>query len=218
MPASTNAGAISSWPAIVTLVGTLLGLILGFCLNELSYFVRTRRDDRRTISKALAELLEVRHILRSLPLAVEALKRTLPSEIAAHEEVILRRVLRTFIPNAEGMQERYEEAVSAVSAFLPVLAFDLRSRDMVGPFLDWLHDAGPIEPNDAPFFLKLEDEIVRQAIPKLEELIKELATIHGWKTAKEVKILLMKPSESLQEFEIFLKGNFAGNGIGSSRP
>jgi hypothetical protein len=66
--------------------------------------------------------------------------------------------------------------------------------------------------------LKLEDEIVRQAIPKLEELIKELATIHGWKTAKEVKILLMKPSESLQEFEIFLKENFAGNGIGGSRP
>jgi hypothetical protein len=209
MPTPTDSGATSSWPAIVTMFGTLLGLILGFGLNELSYFVRTRRDDKRTISKALAELLEVWHLLRSFPLAVEALKRTLPSAIAAHDEVMLRRVLRTFIPRHEGMQERYVEAVSAVSSFLPVLAFDLRSRDMVGPFLDWLYDAIPIEPNDATFFLKLEDEIVRQTIPKLEELIEELANLHGRKTAHEVRTLLAKPLESPQEFENFLRESFA---------
>lgn len=191
------------------MVGTLLGLIAGFGLNELSHLVRIRRDDRRTIARALAELLAVRHLLRSLPLAVEALKKTLPGTIAAHEEVTLRRVLRTFVPVPEGMQERYEEAVSAVSAFLPVLAFDLRFRDMIGPFLEFLNGAIPIEPRDATFFLKLEDEIVRLAIPKLEELIQELANLHGRKTAKEVRKLLTKTVEPLEEIESFLTKSFA---------
>jgi len=210
MPTPTDTGVISSWPAIVTMVGTLLGLVAGFGLNELSYFVRARRDDRRTIGKALAELLAVRHLLRSLPLAVEILKRTVPGVIAAHEEVILRRVLRTFIPSPEGMQERYEEAVSAVSAFLPVLAFDLRFRDLVGPFLERLHCATPMDdPNAAPFYLRMEDEIVGLAIPKLEELIQELANLHGRRTAKEVRTLLIKPVEPLQEIEDFLAESFA---------
>jgi hypothetical protein len=208
MPTPTDSQAITIWVAILTMVGTLLGLILGFSLNEVSYLMRTRREDRRTISKTLAELLDVRHLLKYLPLTVEALKKALPGPIAAHDEVMLRHVLWTLIPNTEGMQKRYEDAVSAVSAFLPVLAFDLRSKDMIGPLLGRLRGTIPIEPNAAPFWLKMEDEVVRFAIPKLEESIQELANLHRRKTAKEVRTLLKKPFEPPQELTQFLTETF----------
>jgi len=191
------------------MVGTLLAVILGFSLNEVSSLIRTRREDRRTISKTLAELLEVRHFLRFLPLTVETLKKIVPGPIPAHDEVMLRHVLWTLIPNTEGMQKRYEDAVTAVSAFLPLLAFDLRSKDMIGPFLGRLRGAIPIEPNAAPLWLKMEDEIVRIALPKLEELIQELADLHRMETADNVRTLLKQPFEPPREFENLLRETFA---------
>ena len=205
----TDAGGVSSWPSIVAVVGPPLGLIVGFCLNEWSYFRRTRSEDRRAVGKALAELLEVRHFLKSLPIVVETVKKTLPGPITAHSELMIRRVLWTIIPMPEGMQERYEEAVSAVSAFLPVLAFKLRYKNMVGPFLERLYGIVPIEPNVAPLFLNMEDEIFRQTIPELEELIKKLASIHERDTAKDVRTLLTNPLELPQKYENLIKENFA---------
>lgn len=193
------------WPAILAVIGTLLGLIVGFGLNEVSYFLRIRREDQRTISKTLAELLDVRHLLRFQPLAVETLKKALPVGIAAHDEVMLRNALSMFIPSTEGMQKRYEDAVSAVSAFLPLLAYDLRSKDVAGPLLGRLRSTLPIEPATAPLWLKMEDEVVKMALPKLEELILELAKLHSRKTAKEVATLLKKPTEAPTEFEQFLR-------------
>jgi hypothetical protein len=208
MPTPTDAGTITIWVAVLTMVGTLLGLILGFGLNELSHLVRTRRDDLRTVNKTLAELLDVRPLLGLLPFTIETLKMVVPGPIAAHDEVMLRHVIWTLAPNTEVMQKRYEEAVSAVSAFLPVLAFDLRSKDMIGPLLGRLRGTIPIEPNAAPFWLKMEDEVVRFAIPKLEESIQEVANLLGRKTAKEVRTLLKKPFEPPQEFTQFLTETF----------
>lgn len=122
-----------------------------------------------------------------------------------------------FTLDSEGMHQRYEEAVSAISAFHPVLAFDLRSRDMVGPILDCMYGAAPIEENAAAFLLKMDDEIVRQAILKLEELIKELAAIHGWKTAKDVRKLLGKKLDT-QEIEGPLKEYFANAADAKAHP
>jgi hypothetical protein len=192
------------WPAILTAIGALLGVILGFGLNEVSYLIRTRREDLRTISKTLAELLEVRHLLRILPLAVATLKKVIPGPISAPDEVMLRHVLWTFIPNTEGIQKRYEEAVSAVAAFVPLLAYELRSKDAVGPILGRLRSMVPNEPGAAPMWLQFEDEIVKFSLPKLEELLLQLAKLHGRKTAKEVEALLKRPFEPPAEFEKFM--------------
>jgi hypothetical protein len=191
--------------AVLTMTGTLLGIVLGFGLNEASYYLRTRREDRRTISKTLAELLEVRHVLRYLPLAVQTLKKILPTDIPAHDEVMLRNFLWTFLPNVDGMQKRYEDAVSAVAAFLPVLAFDLRSKDMIGPLLGRLRSTLPIQPAAAPIWLKMEDQLVSFSLPKLEELIQELAELHGIETAEEVRARLEEKFEPLQELEKFFR-------------
>jgi hypothetical protein len=63
MPGPTDAGSFPMWPTILGIGGTLIGLIVGFGLNELSFVIRSSREDRRTIGKALAELMEIRQQL-----------------------------------------------------------------------------------------------------------------------------------------------------------
>jgi 2,3-bisphosphoglycerate-independent phosphoglycerate mutase len=79
---------------------------------------------------------------------------------------------------------------------------------MVGPTLDYLYGMAPLEPATAEFLLKIDDVIVREAILKLEELIKEVASIHGGKTPKDVRKLLVKRLD-VQEHEGPLKEYFA---------
>jgi hypothetical protein len=50
------------WPYVLGVTGTQIGLVVGFLLNELSSVIKNGHEDRRTIGKALAVLLEVRII------------------------------------------------------------------------------------------------------------------------------------------------------------
>lgn len=209
MLAPANAVSLSLWPFVIGILGTLIGLIVGFLLNELSSAIRSSREDRRTIGKALAELMEVRHHLKTLPLAIEALKASLPGPITPYDEFMLRKAIWFFLPNTDGLQKRYEDAVSAVAGEFPMLAFDLRSKDAIGPLIGRLRGTLPIDPKDAQLWLKIEDEVVRLSIPKLDELILELAKLHRRETVKHVDAILKKPFEKPTELVKFFADNFA---------
>ncbi|MGH9739352.1 MAG: hypothetical protein ACRD4X_12325 [Candidatus Acidiferrales bacterium] len=142
MPVPADVGSLPFWLTILGIGGTLAGLLVGFGLNELSSVIRTSREDRRTIGKALAELLEVRHHLKTLPLAIESLKASLPGPIAAHDEFMLRKAIWFFLPNTEGLQKRYEDAVSAVAGEFPTVGDTLiaKTQDTSRPF-----KGGPIK-------------------------------------------------------------------------
>jgi hypothetical protein len=144
-----------------------------------------------------------------MPFAITTLKKSLPGPIAPFDEVMVRRVLWTLLPKTDGMQKRYEDAVSAVSAFLPILAFELRSKDIVGPWLAHIHSALHVDPNAAPMWLMVEDQLIELTSPKLDELIKNLAALHGRKTAKAVRTLLEQPTEGPPQIENMLKEAFA---------
>jgi len=209
MPAPVDAGSFPMWPTILGIGGTLIGLIVGFGLNELSFVIRSSREDRRTIGKALADLMEIRHHLKTLPLAIESLKASLPGPITAYDELMLRKAIWFFLPNTDGLQKRYEDAVSAVAGEFPMLAFDLRSKDAIGPLIGRLRGTLPIDPKDAQLWLKIEDEVVRLSIPKLNDLILELAKLHSRETAKDVDGILKKPFEKPTELIQFFGDNFA---------
>lgn len=209
MPAPTDAGSFPMWPTILGIGGTLIGLIVGFGLKELSSVIRSSREDRRTIGKALAELLEVRHHLKTLPLAIESLKASLPGPISGYDEFMFRKAIWFFLPNTDGLQKRYEDAVSAVAGAFPTLAFELRSKDAIGPFIGRLRETLPIDPKDVPLWLKMEDKIIRLSMPKLDELIRELAKLHKRTTAKDVKAILKEPVEVQKELEKFYTEMFA---------
>ena|ERR1035437_1642688 len=177
----------------------LAGVAVGWGLNQCGQWLVFRRDERKPIGRALTDLLEVRHRLLAIPKAVELMaeKLKLPSDAYAPIKV----VLAALFPPDEGLAKRYEESVSLVAGMNPILAFRLRSQDVVGPFLQRLrtmamHDS----PQAVTMFSKMEDYLIQQLSPHLEALIRELAWEHGWWTWWKTRERLKRPLEIPEQF------------------
>ena len=128
-PSSDHSGII--WGAVLGFVGTLIG----FGLNELSYILRQRREDRQKLGNVLAELLELRLHQKIIPSAMERFRAIIPAAIPAVVEVQIRAFFGSLLPRPDALSARYEKAVTEVAGAFPALAFTLRSKDMLSPFL-----------------------------------------------------------------------------------
>ena len=106
---------------------------LGWALHELSDVFKLRREDRRAAGKALAELLEVRHAIRAVPLVMGQIRERIP--IPPEAEGAVRAVFASLVAKVmEGVPERYSRAIDSLSGRLPLLAFQLRAKDQLDPF------------------------------------------------------------------------------------
>lgn len=187
----------------------VLGVLAGFLLNEVSHAWRLRLEDRRKVGQALAELLEIYRQVGVVPTGMEIFRAKLPAPIPKVAEFQIRNLFRAFIPDANAVRERYQSAVSAVAGAFPALAYDLRAKDILGPFLSQLAtivsqggEAG------AEIFLKMEDQIVNDVRPVLRELIEETAALHSWKTRREVEEVLRRKFELPKDFDNLLSQMF----------
>lgn len=173
------------------------GILLGFGLNELSTFIKVRREDRRIVGRALAELLEVRFQLLFHRGVVKEIIKLLPVKISAYDELMIQtHLVPKLLPNpAEGLTQRYNDAVTAVSGVLPTLAYVLRSKDLAASVLERMQTIVPVPPEAAPYVINLQDKAIEVGVSKLDELIRELAKLHGRKSAKEVEPILRGQTE-----------------------
>jgi hypothetical protein len=177
----------------------LAGVAIGWGLNQCGQWLVFRRDERKAIGRALADLLEVRHRLLGLPKAVEAMTSRL--NMPAGVQAPLKVILGALFPPDEGLAKRYEESVNLVAGTNPILAFRLRSQDLVGPFLHRLRAMAMQDgPQTMALFGTLENHLFRQLSPHLERLIRELARRHGWRTQWETSRRLKEPFEVPEEF------------------
>jgi hypothetical protein len=120
------------WASLIAIIGTLAGAVLGFGLNEASYLVRSRRKDRRLLGRVLNELLEIRSQMKMIPTLMETLRSRIPTALPPASDFAIRQMFRGMLSGLiEGMHARYEQAVSAVSGAFPVLAYELRSKDIM---------------------------------------------------------------------------------------
>ena len=105
----------------------------------------------------------------------------------------------------QGIHERYNQAVSEVSGAFPVLAYELRAKDMLLPLLRQLEPFVPTtDPMAADFFIKLEEEMTRSSLPILEELIRRVASMCGRTTRKEADAVLTRQFEMPKSTDKFL--------------
>jgi hypothetical protein len=187
------------WGAVFAVAGTLAG----FMLNELSYVWRMRREDKRKVGQALAELLEIRRQIEAIPAIMDVLRSRIPAPIPAIAEFQIRAIYRALIPNVETLRQRYDAAVTAVAGAFPVLAFELRSKDMVTPLMT--HLSSMVADNTAAeMFVKMEDQIVQAIRPVLEDLIKQTASLHSRKARHDVDSLLRQKFELPKSFDRFI--------------
>jgi hypothetical protein len=183
--------------SLLAILGTLGGTILGFGLNEASYLVRVRREERHLLGRVLNELLEIRNQMKMMPTLMESLKSRIPAAVPTAAEFTIRKLVREITSGLfQGMQERYNQAVSEVSGAFPVLAYELRAKDTLVPLLRQLAAFVPV--NDAAamdFAIKLEEELTRTTLPVLEELIRRVASLCGRTTRKETDLVLTRQFE-----------------------
>jgi hypothetical protein len=91
----------------------LVGVGVGWGLNQLGQMFVQRRDERKDVGRALANLLEIRHRLRVVPKAVQAMTTGL--RLPSNAQVPLKVVLGALFPADEGLTKRYQDSVSLVA-------------------------------------------------------------------------------------------------------
>jgi hypothetical protein len=184
-------------PSVLAVLGTLGGTILGFGLNEASYLVRVRREERQLLGRVLNELLEIRNQTKMMPTLMESLKSRIPAAVPPAAEFTIRKLVRDITSGVfQGMQERYNQAVSEVSGAFPVLAYELRAKDALVPLLGQFAVFVPMDDATAvDFSIKLEEELTRTTLPVLEELIRRVASLCGRTARKQTEDILTRQFE-----------------------
>ncbi len=193
-------------PSLLAVLGTLVGAIVGFGLNEASYLVRARREERHLLGRVLNELLEIRNQTKMMPTLMEALKSRIPAALPPATDFALRQMFRNMFSGLmQGIQERYDQAVSEVSGAFPVLAYELRAKDILVPLLRQLAPLVPAtDATAADFWIKLEEELTRSTLPILEDLIRRVASMCGRTIRKETDAVLTRQFEIPKSTEKFL--------------
>lgn len=145
----------------------------------------------RSLGRALADLLDVRYQV----LTVAAVQK----EMAGLTDVPLGPqiypVVHSFLPDSSEIHARYDIAVSAIAAFNPLLAYELRSKDTARSFLTTM---GTVALRDGPAteaFARIEPVLRPEIQRALDRAILLLARKHGLRTWLRTKSVLRKELE-----------------------
>jgi len=179
-------------------LGTVLGTIIGWTLNQWSQLMTLRRDRRKALGRTLSDLLEIRHFVLAVPSAIKVFSAvvSIPPEAELYMKTLFTGWL---IPTGDSLAKRYEESVSVMAETSPVLSFRLRSRHLVFPWLDQLRRL-TLQHGDkdaAAIMAELETSITAEYRSALEELILEVARRYGYRVHAEVRERLGRPEMTL---------------------
>src|SRR5579859_1895767 len=95
---------------IVATLTSLLSVSVGWFLNELTQYLRGRSAHKAAIGRALVELLELRHGMRTVNYVITEIRRRLPSKPTPTEIAQITELIEAAIPIDPDMQRRYVEA------------------------------------------------------------------------------------------------------------
>jgi hypothetical protein len=194
----------------LTVILPLLTLLVGWLLGEATQRRRELSTDRRSVSRAIADLLEVRHRIYFIKSYVDKVseKFKIPQEALP----VLNSSLESFLPNIESLQKRYNDSVDAVASANPLLGFQLRSKDELPKMLNTLRQLASQDANVMLIYPKFEKQILDLTKAPLDDFILELAKAHGNFTHKKIKKYLSQPivdqkklNELLEGFQQFIK-------------
>lgn len=162
---------------LVTGLLTITGLIVGWFLNELSSWFKLRREDRASIGNTLVVLAEIRFRLSISHVQLAKLKEKTyaPAEVAQQ----WRQMLDELLPQVDSLNNQYEKAVYHLAGRNPNLAYRLHSKNLAPTLLKRLRQLASGSDVSSAMYEEYEAFLVRKILPKLDEIILELAKIHG---------------------------------------
>jgi hypothetical protein len=186
----------------LSLVGTLVGVVIGWLLKEISEVLRLRREDRRVIGRVLVDLVEIKYrVFDVKKISDELIERF---KIPTQDQLAFQSYLESFLSNLENLHRRYEENVNAIASIYPFLGFQLRFQDLLVPYMSQLRSFRLTVPVDATSLTTLsqwETKFLELVKPEFESLIYRLAKLHSWKTRSDARHHIKTPPKLPSELE-----------------
>ena len=186
--------------AIQTL-GPLVGVVLGGLLSGIGSQLRARKDRKRIIAAALADLLEVRHRIVAVDLVLQELRvrfKIQPEMLSA-----ARNLFDLIMPPDDSLDHRYDSAISLLAGIEPVLAYSLRSKNTFPRIFSSLRSQASTAGGNMAEFENLENNLRSAVKPKLDEAVLQLARSHSPFTVRKVKKLISSSNTLPPEAEQF---------------
>jgi len=174
-------------------------LLIGFVIGQFNSYFTTRKERKEAVSTALHDLLEVRHQYFALEVVMQELEKI--SAFPQHLQSQLRLVFDTFLPNWEELHHRYEESVTVLAGLDPLLAFNLRSKDLVRPMMLRIHSLMAADPQAAALVAPLLKSSFTPSIEKaFKASILRLARNKSWVCWYYTKKVLKRKDDFPKEF------------------
>ena len=193
------------------MIGVVVGALLGWFFSQLGQWFVVRREERKAVARVLSDLLEIRHRLLAIPKTVETMAEKLSLPPGDAVAMTMKVVLSRFLPPHEELAKRYQESVSLVAASNPILGFQLRSKDVASPLLEYLRELAVADgPSSAVLFSKLEKGLLPHINSDLELLIMQMARTHGWRTWFRTRRVLKYPLDLPESLMESLKSGLPG--------
>jgi len=212
---------------LTTALITILGVVIGWLLNELSFLIRLRIKDRRKLKKVLFNLLNVYFYLNKLKIKMgpqvdilfNHLKKLLQEP---SDPELIEFVKSTFIKNANeilneyvhekinSIKNNYESSLKDLSEVNPFLAYRLSDKldiyDLLGNLESWFKKISSdlnlpnleIEQNLLDAF---QNKILKEYLDNLESEIKKLSLSIGFLYWMKI-IFQLKKNKKIRENEI----------------
>lgn len=182
-------------------------LLLGWGLGQLDDLIGDQRRKKRAIARALTDLLDLRHSLLQTPRAMEKIGDELGASAEQWERfspLIFQRYVAPMV-DFGSLRRRYREAVTVLSEHRPVLAYRLRSKDILID-LNRLSSLAEEESSSTALTVARLIQSINSAVREhFEDVITSLAKKHGWRTHRQVREILQKPVELPDEMEPFVE-------------
>lgn len=181
----------------------VVGLVVGWFLNEISKRFQLSRERQGHIGRALSNLLELHHRIRAVEHTIHHLSQQF--ELSDDAEHVLRPLLQQVIPQSDECVARYEDAIEQLSESDPLSAFELRTTGRIPHMLATLSSILPLHGASASDMALMEKQLKEMLIPSLVAAIRELARLHGYSTKKRIEAYLDAPLQMPAEAQAFLQ-------------
>lgn len=180
------------WQNIVSWAEKILpvALITGLLADWFRLRFARRAEEKKHVARAISELLELRHIIRSLPEMPKHFQALMPAELRPHMPADLFQSFDVvqLLPMDDKLPERYKQAVEEIAGFNPFLAFQLRGKERYFDFRNFITQHFGQAPGSMVMANKITEALDRDCLPIIEEALSLLAKAHGVKMRLSVKL------------------------------
>ena len=139
------------WKYLLPSILILVGVFAGWLLNELSYYFRCRRQDKRKLKEVLFNLLDIWHLMKAnnpdlaVQITIDKLTGRFPDAFRNKEALLFLKpfyhdfadglMQQIVSKEISGIKERYEISVNSLAKIDPLLAHRLSGKLSVHDYI-----------------------------------------------------------------------------------